>query len=129
MWAATAPELEQSSGAYLADCHVEEPHAIAQDPHTAEQLWQVGRPAHSQQSGLFVMGASRMVDDCDGLLRQHGLLHGLPLAASTHHMYPLMMGTVSCYPGSKCAWLSTDCRLPSSTCGGLQHSQHSAAAC
>lgn len=42
MWAATAPELEGLSGAYLADCHEEQPHAIALDPQVAEQLWKVG---------------------------------------------------------------------------------------
>jgi hypothetical protein len=42
VWAATAAELDDLSGAYLADCHVELPHAMALDPQVAEQLWKVG---------------------------------------------------------------------------------------
>ena len=39
MYAATAPELEVQSGAYLANCTVTEPSKLAQDAELAKRLW------------------------------------------------------------------------------------------
>lgn len=41
VWAATAPELEQHSGAYLSDCQVAKPNPIAEDPEAAAKLWKL----------------------------------------------------------------------------------------
>jgi NAD(P)-dependent dehydrogenase (short-subunit alcohol dehydrogenase family) len=39
VWAATAPELDDQGGAYLADCAVAVPSAYAVDPDAARRLW------------------------------------------------------------------------------------------
>lgn len=40
VWAATAPELDDDGGTYLADCEVTDQHAPwARDPESAERLW------------------------------------------------------------------------------------------
>ena len=40
VWAATAPELVDEGGTYLADCEVTDQHAPwARDPESAERLW------------------------------------------------------------------------------------------
>lgn len=39
VYAATAPELESHSGAYLADCAIKAPSKQAQDGELAKQLW------------------------------------------------------------------------------------------
>ena len=39
VWAATAPELEGHSGAYLADCRIDKPNKLADKPEEAEKLW------------------------------------------------------------------------------------------
>ena len=39
VWAATAPELDDNGGAYLADCAVARPSAYAADPDAARRLW------------------------------------------------------------------------------------------
>ena len=39
VWAATAPELVDAGGAYLADCAVAEARAYATDPESARRLW------------------------------------------------------------------------------------------
>lgn len=41
MYAATAPELNGQSGAYLQDCKVAKPTATAQDAELASKLWGV----------------------------------------------------------------------------------------
>lgn len=41
MYAATAPELDGQSGAYLQDCKVSKPAAKAQDAELATKLWSV----------------------------------------------------------------------------------------
>lgn len=41
LYAATAPELEGHSGAYLEDCRVKQPSKTARDPHQARRLWEV----------------------------------------------------------------------------------------
>jgi hypothetical protein len=39
VWAATAPELEDQGGTYLADCAIATPSAYAADPDAARRLW------------------------------------------------------------------------------------------
>lgn len=39
VYAATSPELEAYSGAYLADCKVKAPSRAAQDAELAKRLW------------------------------------------------------------------------------------------
>jgi NAD(P)-dependent dehydrogenase (short-subunit alcohol dehydrogenase family) len=41
VWAATASELDDQGGAYLADCAVAQPMAYAVDPDAARRLWSV----------------------------------------------------------------------------------------
>jgi len=41
VYAATAPELNGKSGAYLADCKIAIPSAQAQDAELAKKLWAV----------------------------------------------------------------------------------------
>ena len=41
VYAATAPELEGHSGAYLEDCRVKQPSKVARDQQQAQRLWQV----------------------------------------------------------------------------------------
>ena len=41
VYAATAPELEGRSGAYLEDCRVKQPSKTASDAQQAQRLWQV----------------------------------------------------------------------------------------
>jgi NAD(P)-dependent dehydrogenase (short-subunit alcohol dehydrogenase family) len=41
IYAATAPELEGSSGAYLADCHLTRPRAPALDPSLRDEVWRL----------------------------------------------------------------------------------------
>ena len=41
VYAATAPELEGRSGAYLEDCRVKRPSKTASDAKQAQRLWQV----------------------------------------------------------------------------------------
>jgi NAD(P)-dependent dehydrogenase (short-subunit alcohol dehydrogenase family) len=47
VYAATAPELEGQSGAYLSDCAVAEPSAPAKDDALIEQVWQLSEKAIS----------------------------------------------------------------------------------
>jgi hypothetical protein len=39
VWAATAPELDDEGGSYLADCAVAEAADYAVDPDAARRLW------------------------------------------------------------------------------------------
>jgi hypothetical protein len=50
VWAATAPELEQHSGAYLKDCQLSQPNKIAENPQVAARLWQVGMQGGAARS-------------------------------------------------------------------------------
>jgi NAD(P)-dependent dehydrogenase (short-subunit alcohol dehydrogenase family) len=41
VWAATAPELDEQGGTYLADCAVARAAAYATDPEAARRLWEL----------------------------------------------------------------------------------------
>ena len=58
VWAATAPELEQHSGAYLKNCQLSQPNKIAKNPKVAARLWQVG------SAGL----AAHYAGECDAAI-------------------------------------------------------------
>jgi hypothetical protein len=50
VWAATAPELEDQGGTYLADCHVTDEHAPwALDPESAARLWTLSETLVSER--------------------------------------------------------------------------------
>jgi NAD(P)-dependent dehydrogenase (short-subunit alcohol dehydrogenase family) len=50
VWAATAPELEDQGGTYLADCQVTDEHAPwARDPESAARLWALSETLVGQQ--------------------------------------------------------------------------------
>jgi NAD(P)-dependent dehydrogenase (short-subunit alcohol dehydrogenase family) len=53
VWAATAPELEDQGGTYLADCQVNDQHAPwARDPESARRLWALSEELVEEQFPL-----------------------------------------------------------------------------